>query len=136
MKSDTINKYRRRVTLAAAVVVLVALAYFFLNYGSWTVLDGMDTMPDDYPPGATCIIQKSPRSVPKGSVVLLAVRNGAVLLTRVERVEDDRIFIRHDNRVSVFLHFEKQSYPLSDVQGLVLSALLPDPDGGDDPRGK
>jgi hypothetical protein len=135
-KSDKMTKFRRRVNWAALVVVVVALAYFFTMYGSWTVLKGMDTMPDEYPPGATCIIKKNPGGVQKDSVVVIGLPGGAALLTRVDRIEADRFFIRHDNRESVFLHYEKQSYPMSAVRGLVLSALLPDPDDSEDPRGK
>lgn len=136
MKQETISRYRRRVTWAAAAVAVVAVVYFFTLYGSWTVLAGMDTMPETYPPGSTCIIRKDPGFVKKGSVVMIGLPGGAVLLTRVERVEGDRIHIRHDNRESVFRHYENQSYPISDVRGLVLSALLPDPEGGGVPGGK
>ncbi len=136
MKQDKIAKYSRKVSLAAAVIVVVALAYFFTMYGSWSVLRGMDTMLEEYPPGATCIIQKRPGTVRRDNVVVIALPGGAALLTRVDRVDGDQIYIRHDNRESVFLHYEKQSYPMSDVRGLVLTALLPDPEDRGDPRGK
>ena len=134
MRPETVAKYRRRVSWVAAGVVVVALVYFFTMYGSWTVLQGMDTMPGEYPPGATCIIQKNPRHVKKDSVVVIGLPGGAALLTRIDRVEGDRVHIRHDNRESVFQHYENQSYALSDVRGLVLTALLPDPDSGPDPE--
>lgn len=131
--SDPVRRFRGRITLAASVIVVVALILFFTNYGTWSVISGMDTMPEGFPPGATCIIKKSPGSVKKGSVVLIDVGDGAALLTRVERIEGDQIHIRHDNRQSRFVHLEKQSYPMSAVRALVLSALLSDdagvPDG-------
>ena len=124
--ADPVKRYRSRITLVAALVVVLALVFFFYNYGTWTVIDGMDTMGEAYPVGATCIVQKSPSAVKKGSVVLLEVEGGAALLSRVDRVEGDRIHIRHDNRKSRFLEFEAQTYPLSAVRALGLTALLPD----------
>jgi len=136
MKQDKIARYRRKVNLAAAVIAAVALVFFFTMYGSWTVLRGMDTMPGDYPPGATCIIRKNPGTVKKDNVVVIALPGGRALLTRVDRVDGDQFYIRHDNRESAFLHYENKSYPISDVRGLVLTALLPAPEKIGDPGGK
>lgn len=124
-KQDKSRNLGRKIRRLALFVVAVALVYFFVCYGTYTVVPGMDTIPQ-YPPGTTCIIQKNPGSVPVGSVVLIEVENGAGLLSRVAAVRDGTITIRHDNRESVFVNHEERSYPIDRVRGLVLAGLLPD----------
>ena len=137
MNLDKTARFRRRITLLAVLIVAAALWYFFSRYGTWTVIPGMDTMLPGYPPGATCVIEKDPGEVTAGkSVVILELPGGAALLTKVVRVEGERIFIRHDNRQSRFLHYEKQSYAMASVRGLVLTVLLPDDAPAEVPRGK
>jgi hypothetical protein len=127
MKPDKITTFRRRMTLAALAIVIVAGIYFFFAYGSWKVLAGMDTMIPEYPPGATCIIEKNPSRVQaKTSVIILEVSGGAALLSRVDRVHGEKIYIKHDNRQSEFLHFEERAYTIADVRGLVLTVLIPE----------
>lgn len=129
MKLDKTAKYRRWVTLAAFVVVVIAGYCFYKSYGNWTVIAGMDTMLPEYPPGATCVIERNPSRVQaKTSVVIVEVDGGAVLLSRVDRIEGDKIYIKHDNRESAFLGFEERAYAISDLRGLVLTVLVPDPE--------
>jgi hypothetical protein len=129
MAVDKTTKFRRWVTGSAAVIVVGALVWFFTLYGNWKVIPGMDTMIPEYPPGATCIIKKNPGQVQaKTSVVIIQVSAKALLLSRVDRIDGDKIYIKHDNRGSVFLHYEKKSYTIADVRGLVMTVLVPDPE--------
>jgi hypothetical protein len=126
MKPEKIATFRRRMTLAALVIVIVAGIYFYFAYGSWKVLAGMETMIPEYPPGATCIIEKNPSRVQAKSVIILEVSGGAALLSRVDRVDGEKIYIKHDNRQSEFRHFEERAYTIADVRGLVLTVLIPE----------
>ena len=129
MVLDKTTRFRRWVTGSAAVIVVGALVWFFTLYDNWKVIPGMDTMIPEYPPGATCIIKKNPSHVQaKTSVVIIQVSAKALLLSRVDRIDGDKIYIKHDNRVSVFRHYEKKSYTIADVRGLVITVLVPDPE--------
>ena len=61
-------------------------------------------------------------------MVIIQVSAKAHLLSRVDRIDGDKIYIKHDNRGSVFLHYEKRSYTIADVRGLVMTVLVPDPE--------
>ena len=117
----------RRLRRAMLAVFFLALVYFFSCYGMYTVAPGMDTMPA-YPPGTFCVIEKNPRNLEAGhSVIILRAGAGGSLLSRVSRIEGDQIFIRHDNRRSVFLDHEKHSWAVDDIRGLVLACFAAEP---------
>ncbi|MCB9869437.1 MAG: hypothetical protein H6836_02925 [Planctomycetes bacterium] len=128
MRTDTpnrrIQKWARRVLWVA---VGVALLLFFRTYWYAVVPPGMDTMPEAYPPGTTCVIQRDPAHFKEGkSVILLEVTPGAApLWTRVVRVKGDQVFVRHDNRKSQFCGYEDRGWPVSSVRGLVVSGFPP-----------
>ena len=125
-----LTRWIRRLALP---VVLLALFFFYLNFGWQTVPGHMDTMPESAPPGSICAIDKRPTTLKaKTSVVFLEVPGG-VLLSRVSRIEPDgRFHIRHDNRESKYLSFESMGpYSVDRVRGLVLGVFrFESSDGG------
>ena len=83
---DTV-RLTRWIRRLALPVVLLALFFFYLNFGWQTVPGHMDTMPESAPAGSICAIDKRPTTLKaKTSVVFLEVPGG-VLLSRVSRIE-------------------------------------------------
>lgn len=122
---DTVrlSRWIRRLGLP---IVLLALFFFYLNFGWQTVPSGMDTMPESAPPGSVCAIEKRPGTLkPGSSLVFLEVPGGGVLLGQVSSLEaDGRFHIRFENRKSRYLRFESMGpYSIDKVQGLVLGVF-------------
>ncbi len=106
-----------------AVIILGTLLY--TQYGLLRVPAGMDTMPDSFPPGTLCLIEKSPSVViPQKSVVFVDLPQGGTVLTRVVEIVGDDLIVQHDNPKSG-LGFPggKGAVELSWVRGLVLTAF-------------
>ncbi len=105
-------------------VASVALLWWF--FGLLRVPDGMDSMLDTHPPGTTCIIWKTPRSVPVGAVVFCDVEGGSWLARVTAVAEDGGLALRCDNRASRFVALERaSSYPAAAVRGMVLTQFPP-----------
>ena len=69
--------------------------------------------------------------------MLVEVQKGAApLWSKVARVDGDRVFLRHDNRKSMFSHYEGIGFPLSSVRGLVLTGFTGDVKTPEFPDGK
>ena len=115
----------RRLILPIALVCFLAL---YLCFGFLRVPQGMDTMPDVYPPGTTCLIQRHPTSVVANkSIVFLEVESGAApLLVRVLKFENGRIYPFVENPQSRFAAYAEESYPFDKVRSLVLTGVIPD----------
>ena len=108
-------------------VLLVCAIVFFRMYWFVVVPAGMDTMPEVYPPGTTCVVQRDPAHLVAGSVVFLEVEAGAApILVRIARVQGDRVYPLVDNPRSQFAGYAKGDYPLANVRALVLSGVPPE----------
>lgn len=123
-----------------SMLPLALLLGFLLwwNYGTLTVPAGMDTMPEEYPPGSLCVIEKRPGSVAPGEVVFFEW-GGGMLLSRVSRVEGDRFWVEHDAPDSRFPDGDELgAIGVSAVYGLVLTAFVGEPalPEGADGRGR
>lgn len=122
--SAAVTKWVKRLALP---VVLLGLILFFRSYWFVVVPEGMDTMPEVYPPGTTCVVQRNPAQVVEGSVVFLEVEAGvAPILVRIAKVANGRIHPLVENPRSRFAGYAKDNYPLSSVRALVLSGVTPD----------
>ncbi|MEE2887612.1 MAG: hypothetical protein VX951_09295 [Planctomycetota bacterium] len=126
MRIDTafVTRWAKRLSLPVALLVLIL---FFRSYWFVVVPEGMDTMPEVYPPGTTCVVQRNPRHLVEGSVVFLEVEAGAAaILVRVAKVVDGRVYPAVDNPRSRFAGYAKEDYPVTSVRALVLSGVTPD----------
>lgn len=134
MKIDTlrITRILRRAMLPLAIVLFVLLWW---SFGTVTIPPGMDTVPSA-PPGSLIVIAKRPGALQPGNLILVRVGGGS-LLTRVDRVVGDRLWVRHDNPDSRFPDGDELGpLPRDAVQGLVLTVLggTEGADGGGDGR--
>lgn len=119
-------KLRRWVRRACIAAFLVTCVLLWRNYGWMSVPSGMTTMPDAAPPGALCLVEKSPRTfVPGRSVVFVRSPMGALVVTRViEVIGEHSVVVGHDNRqVSVGLEGAASRVPVEAIEGLVLTVL-------------
>ncbi len=126
MKFDSrlLAKWVKRLVLP---VLVLGLLLFFRVYWFAVVPTSMDTMPEMYPPGTICVIERHPDVVREGSVIFLEVKPGAApILVEVDKVEAGRVFPLVRNRRSRFAGYAQDSYPLVNVRGLVLSGIAPD----------
>lgn len=126
MKFDTrvVTKWMKRLVLP---VLVLGLVVFFRIYWFVVVPTSMDTMPEMYPPGTICVIERHPDTVREGNVIFLEVKAGAApILVQVGKVAAGRVFPVVRNRSSRFAGYAQDSYPLTDVRGLVLSGIAPD----------
>ena len=129
---------RRPPTIAAARVLrramlpmaLAAALLFFWKFGTLTVPAGMDTLEELLPPGTVCVVDKRPWHVRPGAVVFVDLPDGGTLLSRVERVDGDRLWLRHDNPKSRFADGEELgALSVDAVRALVLTAFASEPEG-------
>jgi len=122
--SSATTRWVRRLALP---VLLVCAIVFFRSYWFVVVPAGMDTMPEVYPPGTTCVVQRDPAHLVAGSVVFLEVEDGAApILVRIARVEGGRVYPLVDNPRSQFAGYARGDYPLTRVRALVLSGVPPE----------
>jgi hypothetical protein len=121
----------RRIMLPLAVLLGFLLWW---NYGTLTVPDGMDTLPDEYPPGCLCVIDMRPGAPRAGQVVFVAFRGG-LLLTRIARVEGEVLFADHDDAARYPDGDELGPLPVTAVRAVVLTAFVPDPAPAEVPPG-
>ena len=127
-----VARWLRRAALPASIALFALL---YLSYGLLRVPRGMDTMPEQFPAGTLCVIDKRPGLPTVGSVVFVDVHDGT-LLTRVVAHDGDRVVVAHDNAGSRWpSSAEFGSWPLSAVRGLVLTGLVPE-SGEGTPRGR
>lgn len=132
-------RYARRIVLALTVVAGV---FFFTWYGSTGVPAGMDTMPESYPPGTWCLVERSPGTLvamedgqPTSSVVFVEVEGGGLLLARVKRIEGEQVFLHIENRDSRFAGYEEKPVARSQIRYLVLTGFVPDEKQGQGGKG-
>ena len=120
------NKMRPWVRRVMIVALLVFCVLLYVNFGWLRVPHGMDTMPDEFPGGTLCLIQKQPGSVAVGSVVFVDVDGGTVL-TRVVGVVGQRVEVEHDNKSSK-LGFGgcRGLVSVSAIRAIVLTGLTSD----------
>ncbi|MGA1525740.1 MAG: hypothetical protein ACO4CT_11500 [Planctomycetota bacterium] len=116
----------RRGLLPLALVLGLLLWW---NYGTIRVPEGMDTLPDEYPAGTLCVVDKRPGAPRVGQVVFFAHRDG-VLLSRIARIEDGFLFFEHAAASRFPDGEELGPVPPEAVQALLLTALVPDRIGG------
>ena len=118
------NKLKPWVRRGILVGCIGAFVLLVLHFGWLRVPPGMNTMPDQYPPGTLCLVQKRPDEIPTGAVVFVDVGGGTVL-TRVVRVSADRIEVEHDNKAStVGFGGSRGEVPRDAVRALVLTGLI------------
>jgi hypothetical protein len=118
------NRLRPWVMRGGLLATFVVAVLLFTNYGTFRVPDGMDTMPE-LPPGSFCLIQKEPREVRVGAVVLFRVPGGGMLLSRVAAVHDHGVVVAHDATDSRFGQLQGDAIgvvPFTELAGLVLYA--------------
>ena len=101
------------------------------NYGTIRVPEGMDTLPDEYPPGSLCVVDKRPGAPRVGEVVFFSHRDG-VLLSRIARVDGGSVYFDHDDASRFPDGEELGPVPASAIRSLLLTALVPDRPGGRD----
>lgn len=116
----------RRGLLPVAIVLGVLLG---VNYGTIRVPAGMDTLPDEFPPGSLCVVDKRPGRPRVGEVLFFFHRDG-VLLSRVARVEGDAVFFAHSDSSRFPDGEELGPVPIQQVHALLLTAFVPDAAGG------
>ena len=125
----------RWVKRLALPILLVCMIVFCRSYWFVVVPAGMDTMPELYPPGTTCVVQRDPGQLVAGSVVFVEVEAGAApILVRIARVEGGRVHLLVENPRSQFAGYTKDDYPLSSVRALVLSGVPPEAETPSAPR--
>lgn len=125
----SLSKWLKRLGLPALLIGFILL---FRTYWFMTVPVGMDTMPEIYPPGTTCVVEYDPSQLIGGkSVIFLEVEAGAQpILVRVRKVENGRVFPSVDNPRSRYAGYARQSYLIEQVRALVLSGVTPDQQAG------
>jgi hypothetical protein len=111
----------RRVTFFAGAI---AIAWFFLRFGTEWVPRGMDTVPG-LPPGAWCVVDRWSRGLRVGSDVFVDTPAGA-MLSRIAALDATSVTLQHPNAASAIPDSRAfGAVPRTNVRGTVVVALQP-----------
>ena len=126
MNPTPLSYVLRRGLLPVAIVLGVMLG---VNYGTIRVPAGMDTLPDEFPPGSLCVVDKRPGPPRVGEVLFFLHRDG-VLLSRVARVEGGAVYFDHSDASRFPDGEELGPVSVDQIHALLLTAFVPDGAGG------
>ncbi|MEO0480089.1 MAG: hypothetical protein AAF196_11460 [Planctomycetota bacterium] len=116
------RKLTRRLPWIGLGLAIVGAIVFFARYAAVTVLV---TTVDEYPAGTTCIVDRWSGDPEPGQILMIEL-GGQRVLTRVERVEADSMWILHEEADGIASGAQASPIDSELVIGALVSAFAPD----------